>query len=85
MLQFASQIVFLSLKIFLVLANSADPDEMPHHAAFHLGFHCLSKVHIKESLVYKHFTYKSLLLVTCKQFGPRLGLTRCWGPTRCWA
>ena len=26
-----------------VLANSADPDEMPHYAAFHLGLHCLSK------------------------------------------
>ena len=28
------------MKIF-ILANSADPDEMPHHAAFHLGLHCL--------------------------------------------
>ena len=25
----------------LVLTNSADPDEIPHNAAFHLGFHCL--------------------------------------------
>ena len=25
------------------LANSADPDEMPHNAAFHLGLHCLQK------------------------------------------
>ena len=33
--------VFLSLKIDFVLANSADPDEMPHHAAFHLELHCL--------------------------------------------
>ena len=23
------------------LANSEDPDEMQHHAAFHLGLHCL--------------------------------------------
>ena len=23
------------------LANSEDPDEMLHHAAFHLGLHCL--------------------------------------------
>ena len=23
------------------LANSEDPDEMPHDAAFHLGLHCL--------------------------------------------
>ena len=32
-----------SLKIEFVLANSADPDEMPHKAAFHLGLQCLSK------------------------------------------
>ena len=31
--------VFLSLKINFVLANSADPDEMPHYVAFHLGLH----------------------------------------------
>ena len=36
-------IVFLTLKIIFVLANSADSDEMPHYAAFHLGFHCLPK------------------------------------------
>ena len=23
------------------LANSEDPDEMPHNAAFHQGLHCL--------------------------------------------
>ena len=26
-----------------ILANSADTDEMPHYAAFHLGLYCLSK------------------------------------------
>ena len=36
-------IVFLSLKINFVLANSVYPDEMPHFAAFHLGFLCLPK------------------------------------------
>ena len=35
--------VFLSLKIVFTLANSADPDEMPPYAAFHLGLHCLPK------------------------------------------
>ena len=40
--------VLRSLKIYLVLAYSADPDEMPHNAAFHLGLHCLSR-----SLVFK--------------------------------
>ena len=36
-----SKTVFLSLKIDFVLANSADPYEMPHYAAFHRGLHCL--------------------------------------------
>ena len=33
----------LSLKIVTVLANSAEPDEMPPHAVFHLALHCLPK------------------------------------------
>ena len=36
-------IVFHSLKNDFVLANSVDPDEMSHYAAFHLGFQCLLK------------------------------------------
>ena len=36
----SKNIVFLSLNIRIVLANSADLNEMPHHAAFHLGLHC---------------------------------------------
>ena len=36
-------IKLLSLKIDFVLANSADPDEMLHNAAFHLGLSCLPK------------------------------------------
>ena len=28
---------------FFILANSEDPNEMPHDAAFHLGLHCLPK------------------------------------------
>ena len=35
--------IFHSLKINFYLLNSADPDEMPHFVAFHLGFHCLSE------------------------------------------
>ena len=27
--------------VVLILANTADPDEMQHIAAFHLGLHCL--------------------------------------------
>ena len=29
------------MKIGGVLANIADPDEMPYYVAFHLGLHCL--------------------------------------------
>ena len=37
------QPISLSLKKVCLLANSADPDEMPHYAACHLGLHCLPK------------------------------------------
>ena len=37
------KIVFLPRRSFLVLANSVDPDEMSHYAAFHLGPLCLPK------------------------------------------
>ena len=37
---------FLSLKIYFVLANSADLDER-HFAAFHLGLRCLPKYPIR--------------------------------------
>ena len=30
-------------RLTATLANSKDPDEMPHKAAFHLGLHCLLK------------------------------------------
>ena len=30
------------LFVFVFLANSAEPDEKPPYAAFHLGHHCLS-------------------------------------------
>ena len=41
--KFLNYDVFLSLHVVLILASSAYPDEMQHHAAFHLGLHCLSK------------------------------------------
>ena len=31
------------MKVASILANSADPDEMQHNAAFLLGLHCLPK------------------------------------------
>ena len=33
------------------LTNSEDPDEMQHYAAFHLGFHCLSKYPFRGSSI----------------------------------
>ena len=36
-------IVFLSQNIDFGLANSSDPDEMPHYVAFYLGLQCLPK------------------------------------------
>ena len=44
------QIVFLSLKIFFVLANSVDPDGMLHDATFHLGHQCLPKYAFRNHL-----------------------------------
>ena len=43
MLLFSNKIDSLSLKINFVLANSVDPDEKLHNAAFYLGLHCLPK------------------------------------------
>ena len=40
---FRQTIVFHSLKTDFVLANSADPDELPLDATFYLGLHCLPK------------------------------------------
>ena len=37
------KILYFFLWTNFVLTDSADPDEMPHYAAFHLGLHCLSK------------------------------------------
>ena len=41
--------VFFSLKVF-VLANSVDPDEMLHYAAFHLGLHYFPKCTFRSHL-----------------------------------
>ena len=41
--KFLNYDAFQSLKIILMRANSADPDEMQRYAAFHLGLHCLLK------------------------------------------
>ena len=38
---FSKQHCSFSLEIIFVLANSVDPDEMPHYAAFNLNLLCL--------------------------------------------
>ena len=40
---FQIRIVFYSLNIVIFLANSVDPDTMPHNVAFYQGLHCLLK------------------------------------------
>ena len=39
--EFLNKIAVFSLKIIFVLANSVDPDEMPHYVAFNLDLLCL--------------------------------------------
>ena len=47
-----------------VLANSADPDEMPHKAAFHLVLHCLLRKKIQTSWLSKLKQYKSRITLS---------------------
>ena len=58
--------IFLSLKIDFVLTNSADPDKMPHKAAFHQDRHCLLRYpfrgRVNEGRLYKNEN----TVVTCK-------------------
>ena len=55
--------IYLLLKIAFILANSADPDEMLHIAAVHLGLHCLPKyLFIIIQNVKKNILVKVLLL-----------------------
>ena len=41
--KFLNYDVFLALEIVFILANSAEPDEMPPYAAFYLGLQVLPK------------------------------------------
>ena len=42
--------VFLSLKVVLIWVKSANPDEMHHNAAFHLGLLSLPKYPVYKGL-----------------------------------
>ena len=52
-----------------ILANSADPNEMQHNAAFHLGLHCLSTHPLRGFLssiqMYKGLRVCTRINVTC--------------------
>ena len=51
------------MKLVLILANSAHPDEMPHTVAFHHGLHCLLNTHleIKIQRVKKHRDFPTVV------------------------
>ena len=55
------EVLFLSLKIVIIIANIVDPDEMQHHAAFHLGLHCLPKYPFRDFLNTKVLGWCSFL------------------------
>ena len=59
-IQIKYHISFSEYRPRFVLANSADPDEMPHHAAFHLGLHCLLKYPLRDLCPSKGLATKSL-------------------------
>ena len=61
-------ILFLSLKVVLILANSADPDEMQHIAAFHLGLHCFPKYLFRGFPAYKGFNLIWMMKSAVAQF-----------------
>ena len=50
-----------------MLTNSADPDEMQHDAAFHLGLRCLQKYSIWDYFVCTCFSYLSSTALALKE------------------
>ena len=46
MYKFLNNDVCLSLKVGLILENSADLDKMQHSAAFYLGLHCFQSIRL---------------------------------------
>ena len=51
LVEFFNNYVLHSLKLVLIIANSAGPNEMLYFAPFHLGLHCLPKY------PFRHFQY----------------------------
>ena len=53
------------IKAFYVIANSADPDQMPHTVASDMGLHCLPQSYFRNSRFY-NFWVISFLPLTSK-------------------
>ena len=58
---FQIKIAFLSLKIDFALANSVDPDEMPHYVAFHLSLHYLPKYTFRSHWYMKGYKFQPIV------------------------
>ena len=76
--EFLNNDVLLSLKVVLILANRADPDEMQHYAAFHLGFHCLPKYQFRSFQYTKESIYGCEALTLCPPFTAIVCSLICW-------
>ena len=50
-IEFSKYDVFLFLEIYFILANSADPNEMPPYVAFHLRLHCMPRCPFRVSSI----------------------------------
>ena len=60
-------IIFLSLKIDFDLANSVDPGEIAHYAAFHLDIHCLQSTRLGFSSL--HMVNSVFVTFPCDDLG----------------
>ena len=50
------------MTIVLILANSVDPGEMQHYAAFHLGLHCLPEYPFRGIQYTKDYRYVNVYI-----------------------
>ena len=62
---FNSDIFFCPWRFVLILANSADLDEMQRYAAFHLSLHCWQSIWLKFSSIQraKGLKFKRLIIL----------------------
>ena len=62
----------------LILANSVEPDEMQHYAAFHLGLHCLPNYPFRVSSIQRVNLHDvKTVFVRCKQLAAYEPVHRC--------